>query len=182
LPTFVSLDNEPELWNSTHLEVQGKTPVSSDIYIANTITLTQALKDQFPNLVIFGPVHYGFQGLYNWQGELSATPDGTNWFPDKYLSAIKTACDAYGKPLVDVYDFHSYPEIYDANGTRILDLTGTTLTDAQVQLIVQGPETCGTRRSTTTTIAIRGSSRNWARIPSGSCLDSRLRSIRNSRA
>jgi hypothetical protein len=181
LPTFVSLDNEPELWNSTHLEVQGKTPVSSDIYIANTITLTQALKDQFPNLVIFGPVHYGFQGLYNWQGELSATPDGTNWFPDKYLSAIKTACDAYGKPLVDVYDFHSYPEIYDANGTRILDLTGTTLTDAQVQLIVQGPETCGTRRSTTTTIAIRGSSRNWATIPSESCLDCRLRSIRNSR-
>jgi hypothetical protein len=46
---------------------------------------------------------------------------------------------AYGKPLVDVYDFHWYPEIYDANGTRILDLTGTTLTDAQVQLIVQGP-------------------------------------------
>ena len=139
VPTFVSLDNEPELWNSTHLEVQGKAPVSSDNYIAKTITLTKALKDQFPNLVIFGPVHYGFQGLYNWQGELSATPDGTNWFPDKYLPAIKTASDAYGKPLVDVYDFHWYPEIYDANGTRILDLTGTTLTDAQVQLIVQGP-------------------------------------------
>ena len=139
LPTFVSLDNEPELWNSTHLEVQGKTPVSSDNYIAKTITLTKALKDQFPNLVIFGPVHYGFQGLYNWQGELSATPDGTNWFPDKYLPAIQTASDAYGKPLVDVYDFHWYPEIYDANGTRILDLTGTALTDAQVQLIVQGP-------------------------------------------
>jgi hypothetical protein len=121
-------------------------------------------------------------GTLQRQGELSATPDGTNWFPDKYLSAIKTACDAYGKPLVDVYDFHSYPEIYDANGTRILDLTGTTLTDAQVQLIVQGPETCGTRRSTTTTIAIRGSSRNWATIPSESCLDCRLRSIRNSRA
>ena len=26
-PTFVSLDNEPELWNSTHLEVQGPNPV-----------------------------------------------------------------------------------------------------------------------------------------------------------
>jgi hypothetical protein len=23
--------------------------------------------------MIFGPVHYGFQGIYNWQGELSAT-------------------------------------------------------------------------------------------------------------
>jgi len=97
------------------------------------------LKDQFPNVVIFGPVHYGFQGLYNWQGELSATPSGTNWFPDKYLQALKTASTTYGKPLVDVYDFHWYVEEYDSGGTRILDLTSAILSDAQVQLIVQSP-------------------------------------------
>ncbi|MGD0403857.1 MAG: glycoside hydrolase family 44 protein [Candidatus Acidiferrales bacterium] len=138
-PTFVSLDNEPELWNSTHLEVQGPNPVTSASYIAKTITLTEALKDQFPNMVIFGPVHYGFQGIYNWQGELSATPSGANWFPDKYLAALSTASASYGKPLVDVYDFHWYVEEYDANGNRATDLSGTTLTDAQVQLIVQSP-------------------------------------------
>jgi fibronectin type 3 domain-containing protein len=138
-PTFISLDNEPELWNSTHLEVQGSTAVTSDNYITKTINLATALKDQFPNVVIFGPVHYGFQGIYNWQGELSATPNGTNWFPDKYLQALNTASTTYGKPLVDVYDFHWYVEEYDPNGTRALDLTSTTLTDAQVQLIVQSP-------------------------------------------
>jgi fibronectin type 3 domain-containing protein len=138
-PTFLSLDNEPELWNTTHLEVQGPNPVTSDNYITKTINLSKALKDQFPNAVIFGPVHYGFQGIYNWQGELSATPSGTNWFPDKYLQALKTASTTYGKPLVDVYDFHWYAEDYDANGTRIVNMSGTTLTDAQVQLIVQSP-------------------------------------------
>ncbi len=138
-PTFVSLDNEPELWNSTHLEVQGHTAVTSDNYITKTINLSKALKDQFPDLVIFGPVHYGFQGIYNWQGELSATPNGTNWFPDKYLQALKTASTTYGRPLVDVYDFHWYVEEYDSNGTRALDLTSTTLTAAQVQLVVQSP-------------------------------------------
>jgi fibronectin type 3 domain-containing protein len=138
-PTFVDLDNEPELWNSTHLEVQGPNPVTSDAYITKTIALAKALKDQFPNLIIFGPVHYGFEGIYSWQGELSPTPNGANWFPDKYLPAIKTASTTYGKPLVDVYDFHWYAEDYDSNGTRILDLTSTTLTDAQVQLIVQSP-------------------------------------------
>jgi fibronectin type 3 domain-containing protein len=138
-PTFISLDNEPELWNSTHLEVQGSTAVTSDNYITKTIALSKALKDQFPNVVVFGPVHYGFQGIYNWQGELSATPGGTNWFPDKYLTALKTASTNYGKPLVDVYDLHWYVEEYDSNGTRALDLTGTTLSDAQVQLIVQSP-------------------------------------------
>src|SRR5215470_1552006 len=140
-PTFVSLDNEPELWNSTHAEIQGTTMVASDAYIAKTITLTKALKDQFPNMMIFGPVHYGFLGLYNWQGELSASPAGTNWFSDKYLQAIETASTTYGRPLVDVYDFHWYPEEYDATSahTRITSMTSTTLSDAQVQLIVQSP-------------------------------------------
>jgi fibronectin type 3 domain-containing protein len=138
-PTFVSLDNEPELWNSTHLELQGPHPVTSADYIAKTISMTKALKTQFPDMLIFGPVHYGFQGLYNWQGELNATPSGNNWFPDKYLIAISAASATFGKPLVDVYDFHWYAEEYDSNGTRSLDLTSTTLTDAQIQLIVQSP-------------------------------------------
>jgi fibronectin type 3 domain-containing protein len=138
-PTFIDLDNEPELWNSTHLEVQGPNLVNPDTYISKTITLTEALKDQFPNVIIFGPVHYGFEGIYSWQGALNPTPNGANWFPDKYLTAINAASATYGKPLVDVYDFHWYAEDYDVNGTRILDLTGTTLTDAQVQLIVQSP-------------------------------------------
>jgi len=138
IPTFISLDNEPELWNSTHLEVQGSTPISSDNYIAKTITLTEALKDQFPNAQIFGPVHYGFEGIYSWQGELGATPDGANWFPDKYLPALKTASDNYGKPLIDVYDFHWYSEATDGT-TRVVDLTSASLTDAQVQAIVQSP-------------------------------------------
>jgi hypothetical protein len=138
-PTFVELDNEPELWNSTHLEVEGPNPVTSDNYISKTITLTKALKDQFPSAVIFGPVHYGFEGIYNWQGELSATPSGANWFPDKYLPAIKSASTTYGKPLVDVYDFHWYSEATDGAGNRVTNLTGPTLTDAQVQAIVESP-------------------------------------------
>jgi len=138
IPAFVSLDNEPELWNTTHLEVQGPNAISSDHYITKTISLTQALKNQFPDVQIFGPVHYGFEGIYNWQGELSATPDGVNWFPDKYLPAIKAASDTYGKPLVDVYDFHWYSEATDGT-TRVTNLTSANLTAAQVQAIVQSP-------------------------------------------
>lgn len=119
--------------------MQGPNPVTSDAYIAKTITLTEALKDQFPNVIIFGPVDYGFQGIYSWQSELSPTPNGNNWFPDKYLTALKSASDTYGKPLVDVYDFHWYPEVYDANGTRITDMSAISLTPAQVQLVVQAP-------------------------------------------
>ena len=139
-PTFISLDNEPDLWNSTHAEVQGSTNISSSNYIAKTVTLTEALKDQFPSAVIFGPVNYGFEGIYSWQGDttLSPTPNGTNWFADKYLAGVKTASASYGKPIVDVYDFHWYSEATDGT-TRVINLTGSTLTDGQVQAIVESP-------------------------------------------
>jgi hypothetical protein len=137
-PTFISLDNEPDLWNSTHEEVQGSANIPSDNYIAKTVALSKALKDVFPNVVIFGPVNYGFNGVYSWQGEASAGFSSSFWFADKYLAGIKTASAAYGKPLVDVYDFHWYSEATDG-ATRVVNMNGSSLTDAQVQAIVQSP-------------------------------------------
>ncbi len=139
-PTFISLDNEPDLWNSTHEEVQGSTNISSTKFISKTVMLSEALKDQFQNLTIFGPVNYGFNGIYSWQGDssLSPTPSGANWFADKYLAGINTASTAYGKPVVDVYDFHRYSEATDGT-TRVTNMTGSTLTDAQIQAVVQSP-------------------------------------------
>jgi hypothetical protein len=138
-PVFVSLDNEPELWPHTHLEIQGKTGLTANGYIENTVRLATALKKQFPDIVIFGPAHYGFMGLYNWSGELSASPSGNNWFTDKYLRELKKASASFGKPLVDVYDFHWYPEATDNAGARVSYLKGPTLSDDQVQAIVQSP-------------------------------------------
>ena len=139
LPTFVCLDNEPELWNQIHPEVQGPNPITPAAFIAKTITMTQALKKQFPDMVIFGPVHYSFLGMWYWRGEISPTPSGANWFTDQYLTALSSASASFGKPLVDVYDFHWYAQEYDVNGVQSIDMSGTTLTDAQIQLIVQSP-------------------------------------------
>lgn len=146
-PTFISLDNEPDLWNSTHQEIQGSTNVSTANFITKTVTLAKALKDlrvqfpnQFSNVVIFGPVNYGFNGIYSWQGDptFSPTPNGADWFADKYLAGIYTASAAYGAPLVDVYDFHWYSEATDGT-TRVINLTSSTLSDPQIQAIVQSP-------------------------------------------
>jgi hypothetical protein len=138
-PVFVSMDNEPELWKTTHLEIEGKIGITADSYIARAVSLATALKKQFPSLVIFGPAQYGFMGMYTWNGELSASPGASNWFADKYMRAMKTASEAFGKPLVDVYDFHWYPEATDSAGTRITALTGPALTNDQIQAIVQSP-------------------------------------------
>ena len=143
VPTFISLDNEPDLWNSTHSEVQTKTEISSTDFITKTVTLTKALKDQCPDVTIFGPVNYGFNGFYSWQNEAGAGFSNSYWFADKYLQQMKAASDTYGKRLLDVYDFHWYSSVRDpadsTGNTFIPSLSGTTLTDAQVQAIVQSP-------------------------------------------
>jgi len=157
-PTFISLDNEPDLWYSTHEEIQGSAAVNGQKannltdtnFITKTVNLSAALKGlsknaqtptgHFSKLVIFGPVNYGFNGIYSWQGDptLSPTPAGADWFADKYLAGIKAASTTYGAPLVDVYDFHWYSEATDGT-TRVINLTGSTLTDPQIQAIVQSP-------------------------------------------
>jgi len=90
-PTFVSLDNEPELWSSTHDDIQ-PVFIAPEAYIQKTIQLTQALKAQAPEVQLFGPVHYGFNGIFNWQK--SAGFSDTYWFTDKYLQELNTASAA----------------------------------------------------------------------------------------
>ena len=140
-PVFLQLDNEPELWNQTHLEIQGPNPIVAGPFITKSTTLAQALKAQFPTATVFGPSHYGFQGIFDWNSDptISATPTGNDWFADQYIAAVKSASATAGHQLVDVYDFHWYPEATDSSGTRITYLIGPTLTADQVQAIVQSP-------------------------------------------
>ena len=134
-PTFVQLDNEPELWPSTHAEIQTGAPTVA-AYDQKTVSLCQAIKDLAPTAKTFGPVHYGFGGIVNWQGA-SGFSD-TYWFTDKYLADLKAASQTAGRRLLDVYDFHWYSEA-QGDGTRIVGLTGSSLTASQVQAIVQSP-------------------------------------------
>ena len=136
LPTFVSLDNEPELWSSTHDDIQPAL-IAPPAYIRETIDLARALKDVAPGVKLFGPVHYGFGGIVDWQN--SAGFSSTYWFMDKYLQELKAASNAYGKRLLDAYDLHWYSEAQSADGARVTSLNGANLTDAQVQAIVQSP-------------------------------------------
>ncbi len=136
-PTFILLDNEPELWPSTHAEIQ-QAPISVADYITKTIALTKAIKDVAPAVKTFGPVHYGFGGIINWQGATTPTFTSTYWFTDKYLADMRAASEADGRRLLDVYNFHWYSEAR-GSGTRIINLTSSTLTEPQIQAIVQSP-------------------------------------------
>lgn len=134
-PLLISLDNEPELWNITHNILQANRP-TPNTYIGKFIALADAIKDIAPDAKIFGPVHYGFTGMVNWQG---AQEFNSNfWFTDKFLEDMKTASDTTGHRLLDVYDFHWYSEA-QGEGQRVVFLTNNVLTDGQADAVIQAP-------------------------------------------
>ncbi len=117
-PIWFALDNEPSLWSSTHAEVHPSQTTYVEI-VEKAIAYSNAIKSVMPGTKVFGPVNYGFLGMWNLQDAPDAA--GRN-FLNYYLQQMSAAGQTYGKRLLDVLDVHWYPEIY-LNGVRITDAT-----------------------------------------------------------
>ena len=115
-PIFFSLDNEPDLWASTHAEIHPAKPTYDEM-VQRTIDYSRAIKDAVPAAVIFGPVNYGWQGYVRLQGAADAHDRD---FQEFYLQEMARAEKQYGKRLLDVFDVHWYPEA-QGGGKRISD-------------------------------------------------------------
>jgi Glycoside hydrolase family 44/Bacterial Ig-like domain len=114
-PIFFDLDNEPDIWSSTHAEVH-PNPITYDELKMDTINYASAIKDVDPAALVFGPVNYGWGGMVNLQG---ATDANGRDFETYYLQQMAAAQQTYGKRLVDALDVHWYPEATGTNGIRI---------------------------------------------------------------
>jgi hypothetical protein len=129
---FYSLDNEPDLWSSTHPEVH-TPPVTYAELVSRTIAAASAIKDNAtPASVVFGPVSYGYNGYKSLQNASDA--NGRD-FLNFYLDSMAQAQVTYGKRLVDVLDLHWYPEA-QGGGVRI---TGDNTSAAVVAARLQAP-------------------------------------------
>lgn len=119
---FYSLDNEPDLWASTHPRLRGdattggtppgtagngSVPTYTEM-LTRTRDYADAIKDVEPNAIVFGPVNYGWQGMVDFQGASDAGTHGD--FLNYYLAQLAAAESTYGHRLVDVLDIHWYPE------------------------------------------------------------------------
>lgn len=123
------LDNEPDLWNSTHAEVH-PNPVGYAELVMRNVAFAKAVKSVAPTAAVDGPVNYGFLGLVNLQNAPDAA--GRN-FVTYYLQQMKAASDTAGMRLLDYFDFHWYPEA-TGGGTRITSPgTGAALVAAREQ-------------------------------------------------
>ncbi|HXY29213.1 MAG TPA: glycoside hydrolase family 44 protein [Gemmatimonadaceae bacterium] len=120
---FYSLDNEPDLWTSTHREIESNWNDNPDTpriqtysgFIDTTIAYARAIKAAAPNAVIFGPAVATYTGVLTLGRYPRPDPDyGKQPFIEVYLDRLRQAERQSGVRLVDVLDVHWYP----APGTR----------------------------------------------------------------
>ncbi|MES1172219.1 MAG: glycoside hydrolase family 44 protein [Bacteroidota bacterium] len=138
VPVLFSMDNEPDLWSSTHKEVH-PDKVTYDELVRRNTEFGRAVKNVWPWIPVLGFASYGWQGFVNLQG----APDATKGdFIDYYLDQMKAGEDDSGARAVDYLDLHWYPEAQgrSTSGTlaRIV-FAGSDSGPDMVQARVQAP-------------------------------------------
>jgi hypothetical protein len=127
-----SLDNEPDLWDSTHREVHPK-PVTYAELLSRDLEYAKAIKKVWPTALVTGPVSYGWEGYETLQNAPDSAKDGN--FLAWYLRQVKAADTKAGMRLVNDLDLHWYPEA-TGGGVRIV---GTETTPAVIAAREQAP-------------------------------------------
>lgn len=122
------LDNEPDLWSSTHPRLH-PAPTGAAELITRSVDLAKTVKRIDPAAETFGFVSYGFGGYYNFQNApdwpTERTKGAYGWFIDYYLDQMAKASTAAGTRLLDVLDLHNYSEAR-GGGVRVTDDTTYT--------------------------------------------------------
>jgi hypothetical protein len=114
--TMYFLDNEPDLWNSTHRDVRPQ-PLGYDELLQNTIDYATAIRRAEPKAVIAGPSSWGWTGYFYSAVDAAA---GFDKAPDRnahaglplipwYLKAMRTYEKKNNVKLLDLLDVHYYP-------------------------------------------------------------------------
>ena len=110
------LDNEPELWDSTHRDVH-PDPLTYDELLDKSVRYATVIRAADPTAVIAGPSSWGWPA-YFWSG--ADAKAGFDRAPDRrahanmallpwYLQEMRAAEKRAGVKLLDVLDVHFYP-------------------------------------------------------------------------
>jgi glycosyl hydrolase family 44 len=136
VPVLFSMDNEPDLWSSTHKDIHPLQVTYAELIQRNT-DYARAVKAVMPTAPVLGPVSYGWQGYVTLQ---NAPDAGGEDFINHYLTKMQAAETTAGMRLIDYLDLHWYPEALgrgaDGKDARIVFGAADTspgMVDARVQ-------------------------------------------------
>jgi hypothetical protein len=109
---YWNMDNEPDIWSGTHDDVV-KTNISADEYLEKYFAVAKAARKKFPNIKLAGPVFTNEWQWYNWN---NAKVNGYVW-AEYFIKKLAEEQKASGMRLLDVLDFHFYPDTENADLT-----------------------------------------------------------------
>ena len=143
-PIFYSLDNEPDIWGSTHEEIWGNR-VGKGKYqrtgyqdlVRRSVEYASAIKEVAPWALVFGPALSGWNGFQNLFHNDEPDPAGSQFFLAYYLDAMHRAGEGKGR-LLDVLDVHWYAEVKSARHQSVTN-EWADQDSAMIQARVQAP-------------------------------------------
>lgn len=113
---YWSMDNEPDLWNSTHDDIMKVQPVAED-FMQLYFAVAKKARAKFPNIKLTGPIPASEWQWYAWDNtKISYKGKDYVWL-EYFIKRIGEEQASSGIRLLDVLDIHSYP-----NETRDSDI------------------------------------------------------------
>ncbi len=130
------LDNEPGLWNSTHIRIHPVKATGQEI-IDKSAELALAIKSVDETAEIIGLESWGYWEMHDFSGSIDWDhyKENYDWAISAYLGEMKKKSDAANMRLLDILGLHWYPEA-KGDGKRI---TGQDTTAGVIEARLQAP-------------------------------------------
>ena len=109
-PHFYDMDNEPDIWGSTHRDVH-PSPATYNELLNRFVTEAGNLKGWDPKAITLAPVSCCWEFYWNSAaGASDKSAHGNLDFWPWWLNEVYWREVISGQKLLDVFDFHAYPE------------------------------------------------------------------------
>jgi hypothetical protein len=115
---YYVIDNEPDIWNSTHTDVH-PVEMSYDDRLSNFLDYAGAIKDVDPSARVLGPALSGWTGYFysardrgpdNFRTHADRRAHGDMAFLPWWLEQIRQHDERTGRRTLDMLDVHYYPQ------------------------------------------------------------------------
>jgi len=116
---YWSMDNEPEIWCSTHDDVYPTQPSAED-FMQKYFAVAKKARLLFPGIKLMGPVPANEWQWYNWNGSSVSYKGKTYPWLEYFILRIAEEQNITGIRLLDILDIHFYPG--ETNASDIVQL------------------------------------------------------------
>ena len=116
---YWNMDNEPEIWNSTHDDVYPVQPLAAE-FMLKYFEVAKKARSKFPEIKLVGPVAANEWQWYNWNDKKITYINKSYTWLEYFILRVAQEQIISGTRLLDVLDIHFYPT--ETNAQDIVQL------------------------------------------------------------